>query len=220
MIHASRHLLRWLLALLTAVGVGAFLLVCAALVFVVTGMSGNAVLPADCALVFGAAVAGYDQPGPAMTRRVSTAARLYRDGSVQTLIMSGGVGRGEGVSLSEAEVMRRQAEDLGVKLSNILTESGSHSTGENLQNSRFIASECQNVVGISDGYHLARIRLLASRMGWHDLTVLPADARPAFFSELQSIGREVVGVLYYGLWMDYVFDINVSVEQEPLAFTF
>ena len=180
-------------------GAGVLIAVCTSLMMVVTGFGGNAQLPADCALVFGAAVYGYDQPGPAMGRRIATAARLYNEGSVKTLILSGGVGRGRGVSLSEAAVMKEQASALGVKLSNILTEEQAHNTWENIAFSRGLAANCTSVVGISDGYHLARIRLLAYQQGWRDLTVAPADVRPSFYSELQSIIRETGAVLYYGL---------------------
>lgn len=189
----------------TAAGIGVTVLMtmCLAFMMVVRGFTGNATLPADCALVFGAAVYGYDQPGPAMGRRISTAARLYNQGKVKTLILTGGVGRGRGVSLSEAAVMKEQAVALGVRLSNIITEEQAHNTVENLQNSRGLAAQCTSVVGISDGYHLARILLLAHRLDWDNLTVAPSDVRPSFYSELQSLVRETGAILYYGLYIDH-----------------
>ncbi len=177
---------------------------CSSLAIVIAGVGGNARLPADCALVFGAAVTGYDRPGPAINRRIETAARLYRQGLVKTLIVSGGVGRGAGESVSEANVMRVTAIAKGVQSFNIITEEQSHSTVENVRFSRGLAKDCASVVGVSDGYHLARIRLLASQQGWTDLTVLPTDERPQFISELRSIVREMFAYFYYGLHLDYV----------------
>jgi uncharacterized SAM-binding protein YcdF (DUF218 family) len=202
-----RFTARTVAAVAALLGTGIVLTFAVALIVVVTGFKGNAVLPADCALVFGAAVYGYDRPGPAIVRRISTANRLYNEKLVQKLIVAGGVGRGGGESLSEASVMRAEAMENGVHSNNILVEEQSHSTLENLLFSKELAKSCNSVVGISDAYHLTRIRLLAFQQGWEHFTVYPADLRPPVMSELKSIGREVFGVLYYGLYIDRIIDI-------------
>lgn len=161
---------------------------------------GDATLPADCALVFGAAVYG-NLPGPAIVRRVTTAVDLYKDGKIRTLIVSGG--RGEGNSLSEADIMRREALRYGVSANDIILEDQSHSTWENLLYSQNLTSQCSSVVGISDAYHLARIGLIADRQGWVNFGTVPAGTRPAEMSENQSVLRETFAYLYYVLRMDY-----------------
>lgn len=163
---------------------------------------GSAELPADCALVFGAAVYGQSKPGPAITRRVAAAAGLYRDGQVNTLILSGGKGRG--VRESEADVMRAFAMELGVPAGDIVTEDQSHSTQENIAHSRNLTSQCSSVVGVSDQYHLARIELLSWRQGWGELQTYPAQDRPPVRSEQRSVLREVFALLYYALYVDTV----------------
>lgn len=198
-------MVRAIFGALALAGAGALLSISAAFLLVISGFAGNADLPADCGLVFGAAVYGYDRPGPAIVRRISTAARLYNEGMVKRLILTGGVGRGGGVSLSEASVMREQAVSYGVQVFDIRTEESSHSTMENLQFSRELVDDCQSVVGISDAFHLTRIRMLAFRQGWHNLTVQPADTRPNAGSELKSVVREVFALLYYGFYLDKVF---------------
>jgi len=200
-----RTLVRFIAGVGALVGVAVVLLLVSSFIAVMVGFQGNAKFPADCGLVFGAAVYGYDKPGPAIVRRISTAARLYREGKVKTLILAGGVGRGVGESLSEAAVMQEEAAALGVSMSNIITEESSHSTWENLLYSQSLAKECDHVVGISDGYHLTRIRFLAMRQGWDNFTVLPADERPARPSELKSILREMLGLLYYVFHIDRLF---------------
>lgn len=160
---------------------------------------GNGTVPADCALVFGAAVYG-SVPSPAITRRVSTAAALYRDKKVKKLILSGG--RGEGNRQSEATVMRREAIELGVSANDIAIEDQSHSTWENLLYSKNLTSQCSSIVGISDGYHLARIELLAERQGWENFGTIPAAIRPPEASEHRSVLRETFAYLYYALWMN------------------
>lgn len=203
---ALRTTVRAIVGLGALTGVGAIVGLAAAFLLVIGGFGGNAELPADCGLVFGAAVYGYDRPGPALSRRIATAARLYNEGKVKTLIVTGGVGRGGGVSLSEASVMRTQAIAYGVRSFDIRTEESSHSTMENLTFSQELAKECDDVVGISDAYHLTRIRMLAFRQGgWDDFTVHPADDRPAAASEMKSVVREVFALLYYGLYFDKIF---------------
>lgn len=166
-----------------------------------THFDGTATLPADCGIVFGAAVYGQNLPGPAISRRVAAAAELWREGSVKTLILSGG--RGEGVRNSEAEVMRALALELGVAGDSLLIEEQSHSTWENLINSKNLTSGCSSVVGISDQYHLARIELLAWRQGWPELQTVPAQDRPPVESEKRSVFREVLAYLYYALYIDH-----------------
>lgn len=169
--------------------------------YVVLGFRGNAVYPADCGVVFGAAVAPvFDAnreivdvgAGPGIQRRVAAAADLYKDGKVRRFIFSGG--SGEGMPDSEAEVMRRTAIAQGIAASDIRIETGSHSTYENLVNVRPLLSDCASVVGISDRYHLARIGLIASRLQI-PLTTAPASPAPNRYFELQSVVREVFGII-------------------------
>jgi vancomycin permeability regulator SanA len=171
---------------------------------------GKATLPADCALVFGAAVAG-NQPGPAITRRVSTAAALYRAKKVTTLFLSGG--RGEGNRQSEALVMKREALKQGVDEKDIVLEDQSHSTWENILYSKNLTSHCSSVVGISDGYHLARIELIAKRQGWGELQTFPSDIRPPTDSELKSVHREVFAYVFYLLRLDHWMTTDALLER-------
>lgn len=161
---------------------------------------GSYQLPADCALVFGAAVYGHNVPGPAIVRRISTAAALYKEGSVRRLILSGGVGRGN--RESEASVMRLQAMDRGVDARDIVLEEQAHSTWENILYTRPLTDNCNSVIGVSDGYHLARIDLLAWRQGWKELQTYPAVERPPEESERRSQIREIFAYMYYLLYLD------------------
>ncbi len=156
---------------------------------------GTAVLPADCAVVFGAAVHRGDTAGPGIQRRVQTAVELQKAGDVQHLFLTGG--RGEDGQASEAEVMKEVALEAGVPSSLIHIEESSSSTWENLVHTRPLTVDCDSVVGISDRYHLARIHLLAHRQDWDDLMVYPAHwvATPRF--EAWSVVREALGLLYY-----------------------
>jgi len=167
-------------------------------------------LPADCAIVFGAAVYGNRLPGPAIVRRVSTAAELYRNQQVNRLILSGG--KGEGNTRSEAQVMKTEAIGQGVRASDITLEEESHSTWENILYSKNLTSGCKSVVGISDAYHLARIELVARRQGWGVLKTIPAGNRPAAEKEQKSALREVFAYIYYALYLDKFVTTDVLEE--------
>lgn len=169
---------------------------------------GSGELPADCAVVFGAAVFGSAQPGPAVVRRVSTAALYYKEGRINRLILTGGVG--EGNLQSEASIMRSEAIRQGVSAGDILVEDRAHSTWENIAYSQNLTSGCSSVVAISDRYHLARIELLSWRQGWGELATIPAMGRPSLASEQRSILREALGILYYGFALEDVWPLSPS----------
>ncbi|ALM09853.1 MAG TPA: hypothetical protein DEB30_02335 [Candidatus Peribacter riflensis] len=171
-----------------------------------------------CGLVFGAAVHRSSLPGPGITRRVATAARLYDEGVLQHIILSGG--KGEDGMASEAEVMRDVALKKGIAAGDITLEEESRSTWENLLNSRPLAAGCTSVIGISDRYHLARIGYLASRQGFPDIRTLPSDIEPSWPFELKSVGREVVALLYYMIIthlfpLDEIAQHGIPDEFEP-----
>jgi uncharacterized SAM-binding protein YcdF (DUF218 family) len=209
------HLLIRLALGVAAVALFLALVLLAAIGIVEAHFQGDATFPADCALVFGAAVYASTQPGPAIVRRIATAADLYRSHQVNRLILTGG--RGEGNRASEAEVMKRQAILEGVSASDIVTEDQSHSTWENLLNSRNLTSDCKSVVGISDAYHLARIELLARRMGWTELKTQPAEIRPDRGSENRSVLREAVAYIYYAFHIDEWISTDAIQKHLPFA---
>lgn len=164
------------------------------------GFEAEATLPADCAVVFGAAVYGLSQPGPAIVRRVTAAADLYRGREVNRLILTGGMGTGN--RETEAGVMRKQAMMRGVPPDAITLEEESHSTQENIEFSTPLIQDCESIVVVSDAYHLARIKLLAWRQGWDSVGTVAPETRPPAESEQRSVTREVLAYMYYLLYID------------------
>lgn len=184
-----------LLFALMLYGVAVLVIALTALTFHVwEAFLGDAVFPADCGLVFGAAVHRSDDPGPGIMRRTTTAARLVREGNVERLILSGG--RGTTSVESEAAVMRGVAMRKGIDPEVITLEEESTSTWENLVHSRPLVADCVSIVGISDRYHLARIQYLAARQGWGTLPVYPADTPPDDLFLWKSVIREVFAMFY------------------------
>ncbi len=168
--------------------------------YVLDRFDGNAVLPADCAIVFGTAVRPvvqdgkivYTAPGPGIIRRISAAADLYRAGKVKKVYLTGGLG--EGMAESEARVMRRMAVVKGIALEDTRVEEESRSTWENIANTFPLMERCGSIVGVSDRYHLARIGLIAERAG-RRISLYPAEPIPGRRFEAWSTLREAAGVM-------------------------
>jgi uncharacterized SAM-binding protein YcdF (DUF218 family) len=168
------------------------------LMLVITSFPGNADFPADCGLVFGAAVRSGSLAGPGITRRVNAAVDLYKRGDIDRIIFTGG--QGDQYQMSEAEVMRDLAVELGVDPADTAMESSARSTRENLLLSADLTKDCDSVVAVSDRYHLARIRYLAWLTGWGRLMTYPADPAPSRRFEVRNVIREALGLGYYTLF--------------------
>ena len=172
------------------------IIVFASLIFwVFAAFPGNAELPFDCAVVFGAAVHRKNQAGPGITRRVQTAIDLYNEDQINRLILTGG--RGDDYQHSEASVMNSVAIAGGVDPKDIFLEEKSNSTWENIRFTKPLAEDCESVIGISDRYHLARIRLIAGKQEWGSLMTYPASEVAPMEFEMFSVIREALGILYY-----------------------
>jgi len=131
---------------------------------------------ADVAVVLGAAVLPGGEPSPSLARRVRHAARLWRDGAVAHLLLTGGVGRH---LPSEAAVMRGLAERDGVEPSRIVLEERATTTLESAAYCAPIiaAHGWRGVVLVTDRYHLPRALLAFRRHGVHARGSAPADGR-------------------------------------------
>jgi len=195
---AAQRLILVLVALLGITFQGCILIMFFLLGIVVFSFDGTAEeFPADCAVVFGAAVHRGDIAGPGILRRVGTAVDLYKKGDVKRLFLTGGMGTSPYQTKSEAQVMRDVALDLGVDDSDIVLEEKSQSTWENIGFTKLLSRNCTSVIGVSDRYHLARIRFIARKQGWESLQTFPATVHPSFFFEANSVLREVLGLGYY-----------------------
>lgn len=201
-------------ALLLRIVVGGFIAV-SILIFsmILTGESGSPPPGgrADCALVFGSAVYGWNTPGPSMKRRVSTVARLYQQGDIRRIVFTGG--RTASTDQTEAEVMKQQSLELGIPASVITMENEAQSTWQNLEFSRPLLAGCSSVVAVSDGFHLARIRFSARLQGWGSLPTIPADEPPPSDMHIKSIFREYAAFIYYALLGPWLNDPALPTSQ-------
>lgn len=158
-------------ALVCCAAVGAALLVfagAAARVYAYADNSSDA--QADAAIVLGAAVWS-DRPSPVFRERINHAVNLYRRGRVRKLILTGG--RGAANEPAESAAARAYAVKLGVKPEDILAESRSRTTYENLQHAGRLASQrgLKRLLVVTDPLHMRRAVSMARDLG--------LDAHPA-----------------------------------------
>lgn len=116
--------------------------------------------PADAAVVLGAAVWG-ERPSPVFRERINHAIQLYHEGTVPTLIFTGGVGNQD--ERAEAEVGRDYAIARGVDSADILLETTSTSTYENLRNAQNVAQQhgLETFLIVSTPNHMRRALAIA-----------------------------------------------------------
>lgn len=128
--------------------------------------------PAPVIVVLGARVLADGSPGDSLRARMRKAAGLYRRGLAKAVILTGGQGD---YGRPESVVATDMAVSLGIPVDNILRETRSHSTRENV---RYAAEICRahgwrQVIVVSDPYHLWRARYLFAREG---ITAYPSPA--------------------------------------------
>ena len=144
--------------------------------------------PADIAVVLGNSVNRKGAPNPCLRSRVEAGAALYRQGLAGRLLMSGS---------NEAEAMRDMAVSMGVPADKIRIEPRSESTYENIAFSVPLLHDAEQIIIVSDAFHLARAEWLAKRH-WSGKTVrLHAsgscgDSTPNY---LRKLSREILAWL-------------------------
>lgn len=139
---------------------------------------------ADAAIVLGAAVWN-GQPSPVLRERVDHALWLYKNGYVDKLIFTGG--RGGGEKTAESEAARDYAIKKNVQADDILIETESAITEENLQYAYELAKEkkLKTFALVSDPLHMKRAMLLAETIG------ISAYSSPAQTSAYQTINSQI-----------------------------
>lgn len=129
--------------------------------------------PVKAIVILGARVIPPNVASAALHRRAEKAAELYRRGVAPLLIFTGG---GTGTRASEASVARDLAVALGVPAEACVLEEASHSTRQNAELTAPLlrARSIDEVVLVSDGYHLLRACLLFAEQGIRSQAVASA----------------------------------------------
>ncbi len=147
------------------------------------------------AIVFGAGLRRDGKPTLVLADRVAAAAALYRQGSVQSLLLSGST---RGQSYDEAEAMRALAVNLGVAPADILLDKQGTRTLETcLRASR--AFGIRSALLVTQRFHLPRALVLCEALGI-EADGVQADlsrysTRSRWFWELRELPASLVAVV-------------------------
>lgn len=150
----------------------------------------------DAAIILGAAI-----NTPALNNRSMEGLKLYKEGKTEVLVLSGG--RISDKDISEAGYMKKVIEknynsDDKSENPKMILEENSHSTFENLQNSKKLIPNAKSVIIVSDKYHLARAVILAKRLGFSPVYwSAPASSYYPKEELIYHYFRETVALLAY-----------------------
>jgi uncharacterized SAM-binding protein YcdF (DUF218 family) len=165
---------------------------------------------ADAIVVLGAAI-----NTPALYNRTMEGLKLFNKGYAGELVLSGGVDYTG--SISEAVYMQNaivakwenqttnphpiplpEGEGDKTELPTMILDENSHSTYENLQNTKTKIGSDKSIIIVSDGFHLARAVLVAKRLGFK--SVLWDSPSPSYYRPTELAYyymREVLAMIDY-----------------------
>jgi len=113
----------------------------------------------DCILILGAGIWG-DKPSPMLQDRLDEGIKLYNEGIVPKIIMSGDHGR-EGYD--EVNIMKEYAIEQGVPSEDIFMDHAGFSTYESIYRAKEIF-DADNIVIVTQEYHLYRALYIADKL--------------------------------------------------------
>lgn len=146
--------------------------------------------PADAAVVLGARAHPDLTPSLALRDRTVTGLDLYRNGTVRTLVFSGGPG--------EAETMSRMAAKAGVPPEAQILDPAGLNTRETARHLAALARRhgWRRVLAVSHWFHLPRVKMACVQEGIEVRTVPCAESRPLASEPIYFL-RECAGFYAY-----------------------
>lgn len=173
-----RSLRRWVFPVLAVVTLAPILLLGSLVLAIYWQARSDGSRPVDAILVMG--TAQYNgRPSPALRARLDEAYAAWDEGLADTIFVTGGKQPGD--LYTEAEASRDYLVELGVPEQAILMEEEGRSSWESMQNAAetLRAYGLDEVLIVSDGFHLFRVKLMARELG------LDAAGRPATDSPIR-----------------------------------
>jgi uncharacterized SAM-binding protein YcdF (DUF218 family) len=152
---------------------------------------------ADAVIVLGAAVWG-ERVSPVFAERINHAIELYQSGKAGKIIFTGG--KGESNEPAESIAAKDYAISHGVAARDILIETKSRSTYENLLYAKEVMAEngLKSTLVVSDPLHMKRSMRMAADLG---LTAFPAPTPTTRYrslsKQLDLLGHETYFYIVY-----------------------
>ena len=157
---------------------------------------------ADVAVVLGAAVEG-DSPSPVFQERINHAIQLYQNGLVRMLIFTGGYA--QGVKHAESDVARHYAIRNGVKQNDILIETKSATTQQNILRAQELmkANDLHTALIVSDPLHMKRAMRMANDLGFIAFpSPTPSTKYRSLSTQIPFLLREMYFYHYYWIFSE------------------
>lgn len=149
--------------------------------------------PVDAIVVLGAAQ--YDgRPSPQLQARLDHAVTLWNEGVAPTVMVTGGKAPGD--RFTEAEASRSYLVERGVPESAIMMENAGRNTYDSLDAAArlLLDADLDDVVLVSDSYHLKRSSLIASGFGLDPRVAATPTSVVTGWSSVSRHIREAGGV--------------------------
>lgn len=147
--------------------------------FIGQGVNRDTKIKSDVILVLGAKSYHGNAYNPCLVSRMNHAVDLYKAKYAPKILVSGGLDKEDNVS--EAETMKKIAVNLGVSPGDILSESSSKSTYENLLFSQkvFKSNHLKSVIIVTEPFHAPRAALVAEKLHLR-FSISPASTSPCW----------------------------------------
>lgn len=155
---------------------------------------------ADAAIILGASTSN-GKVSPVYQERINHGIELYREGYVDKLIVTGGVGKEN--TESDAYAAKQYAVLQGIPEEDIITEDTSTITQENLENAKVIMDQYHysTAVIVSDPLHMRRSMLLAEDAGIQAYSSpTPTSKYITLKTKIPFLFREVFLYIGYRWW--------------------
>ena len=144
----------------------------------------------DAIIVLGAAI-----NSPALYNRSMEALRLYEEGNAPLIVLSGG--RISEKDISEATYMQRSLQSKAAVPLNLILEEDSHTTFENIRNSKARLKDADSVIIVTDKFHLARTWITAKAAGFKNVSWSAPDTNYPRRELVYHYFREFVAIIAY-----------------------
>ncbi|GAA3750061.1 SanA/YdcF family protein [Salinactinospora qingdaonensis] len=155
--------------------------------------------PRPVALVLGAAVTAEGEPTPVLARRLDVAARLYRRGSVEAVLVSG---NNTAAHHHETEAMRGYLLAAGLPAGQVMTDPAGFRTWDSCARAREVFGVRAAVV-VTQDFHLPRALALCRAMGIDAVGVadtslgsLPVVTLYGHLREVPAAGKALLDLVF------------------------
>lgn len=150
----------------------------------------------DCAVIFGAAVWRDDIPSHALYDRTMEAGKLYRNNLVSCIVMSGGPST---YGAHEVDVIKKILIQERIPRNALIKDLSGLNTLATLNN----LDKTKSYILVSNDFHLARINILAKRIGLNKFTTHSSTYyNGRYAKESYFFSRELIGIIYYLFFID------------------